>query len=290
MLKYAGDSIVNLTPYYQLYHCIDKGEGECSDYLNTQIGDDSEKGKVLKDRYKLFEIYEKVFETDRDFFIDSAPRARWNKRGYFNIEDGHHRATYLFYKGIWDIPIRIQETDRKCIEVLSKLPDAFTCESLSLINRKDALAWRKQNIAICRLLSKREVLHKNIVVDLNDGGYISRYCCRLGCNQCVDIESKETFGFAQKMCHIFCYENVLIIRERENSVDVERMTDTYIAVIDEDNISDANHICAKKYIIRLEQNGALYNKIRKEKIGYTCQGRVFDGEKTTLIIQIDKLG
>lgn len=286
VLKYAGDSIVNLTPYYQLYRCLDKGEGECTDYLYTQIGNDSEKGKILKDRYKLFEIYEKAFETNRDFFIDSAPRARWNKGGYFNIEDGHHRATYLFYKGIWDIPIRIQRTDQKYIETLVNLPDTFLCESFSLINKKSTLAWRKQNIFICRLLRRSVAFQKNVFVNLNDGGYISRYCCRMRCNQCIDVETKEKFDFAQRMSNIFCYQNLLTIDKRETLENAEWKIETDIAVMDEEHIFDARNVCAAKYIIRLEENGVLHNKIRKEKIEYTYQGKFFDGEKTNLIIQI----
>ena len=46
-----------------------------------------------------------------DYFIESSAYVRWNEKGYFNIIDGHHRASYLAYKGYQLIPVRMDKGD-----------------------------------------------------------------------------------------------------------------------------------------------------------------------------------
>jgi len=286
VLKYSGENLMNVNAYYQMYRYLDRAEGDCADYLNTQIDAtaadlEAERKKVLKDRYELFQVYEKAFELDREFFIDSAPRAIWNQKGYFNIHDGHHRVSYLYYKGIRDIPVRVDEEGRERLKMFDDISGAFLCESPALVNTENSLFWRKQNEIICRSLLKKDVLGKQIYVNINDAGYISRYCCRVGCEHCMDLETGEKAEFARQMCEIFQYQNHIMIRE-----DLKELVDADIAVMDEKCLADRVNVRAKEYIIILERQGNLHDVMAQKDIRYEQLGAAFNGEKDYLIIRI----
>lgn len=287
VIKTSGENIANMQTYLQLYRYLDKSVGDCTDYLRTQISDYDkqnveEQKKVLKDRYILFQIYEKAFEINREFFIDSAPRVKWNKKGYFNIVDGHHRVTYLFYKGIWDIPVRICEADKAYLEMLKKIPDTFFSESIHLINAETALFWRKKNAIICNSLRKKDVSGRSVFTNLSDAGYIARYCCRVGCRQCIDIETEEKYAFAKRMCAMFQYSDSLeICKDIVGNIAID------IAIMDEECISDFKDICASQYIIKLENHGKFYDRLIEKGMEYSRLGTAFDGEKEYLFIQME---
>ena len=87
-LKYLGDNLFNFKPYYQLFNYLDRANGECAAYTDLQVNDwgerhGEEEKRVLRDRYKLFQMFEKAYSIDKDFFIDSAPNVVWNWGGVF---------------------------------------------------------------------------------------------------------------------------------------------------------------------------------------------------------------
>lgn len=67
--------------------------------------------RLLKDRYQLFCIFDQEFNRGDAFFVDSAPGAVWNEKGYFNLTDGHHRSAFLYIMGYTSLPIVITEDD-----------------------------------------------------------------------------------------------------------------------------------------------------------------------------------
>lgn len=285
VLKSAGENLINFKAYYQMYRYLDCAEGDCEDYLHMQIDEtapdfEEQSRRILKDRFELFQIYESVFELDRDFFIDSAPKVKWNQKGYFNIVDGHHRVSYLFHKGIWNIPVRIAKEDQERLDMLGNISDDYLCESLSLVYRRDALSWRKQNAIICSSLLKKDVSERKIYVNMHDAGYIARYCCRVGCAQCIDMESEDRVAFAKRLRELFQYCDRLMIEES-----IKEHIDVDIAIIDEAYLT-WEKVHAGLYIIKLEKNGSLYNQIMQRGIKYRNLGAVFDGERRHLIIQI----
>ena len=286
VLKYVGENLMNFTAYYQIYRYLDRVEGDCTDYLDMQIDAtvadlDAERERVFKDRYVLFQIYEKAFILDNNFFIDSAPRAIWNPKGYFNINDGHHRVSYLFYKGIRDIPVRVGEEEKEHLKIFDKIPASFFCELPALIHAKDALFWRKKNEKICVSLLKKEVLGKQIYINMDDAGYLSRYCCRMGCKICIDIESGEKAEFAKQMSELFQYQDRITIRGDRNG-----QINTDIAVIDEKCLSYEEKIHANEYILVLEENGDLHHLIVNRGIMCDRVDKIFDGQQVYLVARI----
>lgn len=65
----------------------------------------------LEDQWKVYELLEREYEKGMDAFQYSPIDVKWNKRGYFNILDGHHRATFYYLKGLHNFPVRMKITD-----------------------------------------------------------------------------------------------------------------------------------------------------------------------------------
>ena len=103
--------------YRQLYDYISGRRFECDDYLKFMGATTSEqKNRLLSDRCQLFYRFEHENNIGSEYFVQSAAIARWNTEGYFNIIDGHHRVTYLAYKGYSFVPVRISMADYSCWE------------------------------------------------------------------------------------------------------------------------------------------------------------------------------
>ena len=103
--------------YLSLYRYF-SGQGELDEgYFRFQDlegrGEDFAmyRGRLLKDRYQLYCIFEQEFNRGDAFFVDSAPRAVWNEKGYFNLTDGHHRSAFLYTMGYSYLPIVVTEED-----------------------------------------------------------------------------------------------------------------------------------------------------------------------------------
>ena len=61
----------------------------------------------LMERTDLHCFFERALFHGLEFFIDAAPPAKLNPRGYFNLLDGHHRASFLLHRGFRGIPVRV---------------------------------------------------------------------------------------------------------------------------------------------------------------------------------------
>ncbi|MFR2694497.1 MAG: hypothetical protein ACLTBV_31760 [Enterocloster bolteae] len=66
---------------------------------------------LIEKRFREFEIMQHELNCGMDFFINHPAKAKWNSKGYFNLIDGHHRTTFLYYSGITKIPVQITRGD-----------------------------------------------------------------------------------------------------------------------------------------------------------------------------------
>lgn len=70
--------------------------------------------KELKDREALFRLYDRQLSNGLSFFEYSAPGAEYNEsKKCFNLTGGHHRVTYLVYRGFRMIPCKMSVSDFK---------------------------------------------------------------------------------------------------------------------------------------------------------------------------------
>lgn len=97
---WGGEFNISLTQYLN-----DLGVNSCN-YTNAYTDE-----QIICQRAKLYELWNEHFCEGLDFFISSAPLAKWNNKGYFNLSDGHHRSVFLLKKGVYYLPIRICRHD-----------------------------------------------------------------------------------------------------------------------------------------------------------------------------------
>lgn len=112
LYKYADTKLEKFTPYLELFDYL-SGKSLQKPYMYLQARRETieEQDKLLSDRKKLYDIYEKSFVYEQQFFNDSPVNCRWNRNGYFNVVDGLHRAHYLISKGCRSIPIIVSKED-----------------------------------------------------------------------------------------------------------------------------------------------------------------------------------
>lgn len=79
--------------------------------LREDFDFDAEFKNHLADRYDIFQKMERLLCINPDFFRESPADVCWNKKGYFNIEDGNNRVAYLLSKHIYNVPCRMSKSD-----------------------------------------------------------------------------------------------------------------------------------------------------------------------------------
>jgi len=103
----------NIATNYWMLNLMDYLQGidhSCDTYLSMYERNGGAKPDIEKRRLQ-FELFEHEFDFGMDFFVQSAPEAMWNDRGYFNIVGGNHRIMYLYAKGCRYFPLRISRQD-----------------------------------------------------------------------------------------------------------------------------------------------------------------------------------
>ncbi|MCM1258667.1 MAG: hypothetical protein NC307_12535 [Roseburia sp.] len=111
--------VLLLIPYIDLFRYF-QGQEQYSpnDYIELcQKGANNENLKITKswkeyvllNRRDIFEQMYLKYEFEPDYFLDSAPKAKWNDKGYFTIETGKHRVCFLISMGVMNIPVRISK-------------------------------------------------------------------------------------------------------------------------------------------------------------------------------------
>lgn len=284
------ENVVNWDVMLDLYQYMDKAEGDCSDYLEEQVADsscaDGNRKAQLKVRYEMFEYFERAYEIHREFFEDSAPWVTWNCHGYFQCGDGRHRTFFLVHRGVRDIPVRVRDEDRQYIELWKRVNGVGNLwyESPYMLRREYSLFSRKLNKVFCYAIRRKDVFEKTIYIHLHDGGGLGRYCYRLGCSLCIDVESEETIKLAREISDVFAFSGRLeICTEMKTERDID------IAVLDEKYLEINEKIYARQYIIKLETHGRIYRQLVKRGLEFEVLDRVFDGDRIYLVVQFKNM-
>lgn len=135
---YADIPLVAFKPYTQMlsYFWSEK-KGDIKEYLekygvnSCNYTNTFTNEKIIIQREKLYEIWNEHFQEGIDFFVSSAPLARWNEGGYFNLKGGQHRSLFLLKKGIYYLPVTVLRSDYEKYK---------NNEMLNVINLDDGLA------------------------------------------------------------------------------------------------------------------------------------------------------
>lgn len=108
---YTIHTYLSLYQYFLGQSELDEDYFRFQDLKDNREDFESYRAGLLKDRYQLYRIYDQEFNRGTSFFIDSAPKAVWNEKGYFNLTDGHHRSAFLYTMGYTSIPLTMAEDD-----------------------------------------------------------------------------------------------------------------------------------------------------------------------------------
>lgn len=113
LLKYSDVPMLAHNAYLGLFQYLCNGEyTEGAEEYKKIYGERQEypftKDHIFKNRYNLF----MSLVADESFDIEDAPlEVQWNENGYFNIQDGQHRAIYYYLRQMRRIPVRISKDD-----------------------------------------------------------------------------------------------------------------------------------------------------------------------------------
>lgn len=121
---------------YYLFNNFNNSIFECDEYFKYKKNKPTleEKQNVIKSRYKQHLRFVKEYNQGIDLFVASAPHSIYNKKGYFNIINGHHRTNFLLAQGRRDVPIKVNDEEFeiwKNTEVFENIKDVFTYDVLS---------------------------------------------------------------------------------------------------------------------------------------------------------------
>lgn len=112
MEKYVDRKINELTPYVELFQYLRGEQADIGSYMEMQGRVTQEQRALfLEDRRILYQVYERAYKFEMNFFTDLPSVCIWNEKGYFNMQDGMHRAQYLISKGYTEVPIIVAKGD-----------------------------------------------------------------------------------------------------------------------------------------------------------------------------------
>ena len=245
------------TPDAYLEFCK-KAAKKVGDFETTTLWEQN----VVRNRTLIFEEMSNSFLIDRDFFVRSAPRVEWNEQGYFNLNSGKHRTTFLISKGVTCIPVRMKKADyvywlnRECAkesfdkiasEVLElKAPIEhpyfyeYPCTGKSFYENVLYQLAR----CFCKMWYTEPnvnfMVEKKMYIGVDDNGFLSRHFRRMGC--CVYNEQRNRF--TKILDELFMIKN-------KDIEEISKQND--VAIVELDDIESfykkKNNIYAKNWII-----------------------------------------
>ena len=213
LLRYADVPIAAYYPYMQLFYFL-KGKKVNSDQYFDEYGknschysNDFTNYDILIQRSELYMVYKRELNEGMDFFKSSAPVARYNSKGYFNLLEGQHRCVFLVQEQFSYIPIRISITDYTIWKAKNKVK--ILVDYLKLIQVKElnmplenpyfkSLSSKFQMISSESLICLQEFLGSNMmkncsVLDFTDfQGYYSRNAARMNAESIYLCEYEQS--------------------------------------------------------------------------------------------------
>lgn len=214
-----GDINADFTIYveeYCVFTAINQG-----DIKITQAWKDN----IIRNRTQIYEQMNLSLQLDNRFFIQNAPKASWNEKGWFNLNSGKHRATFLVSKGHYLIPLHVKKSEYENFINLEKFNELVTfCnqkgEDMEKLNIPHPYLYRTVGInkslyyafvgSVTKILAER-LYRKYGKIDfsklkiwecMGDFGQIGMFFSRMG--SCMDwgIEDSEISDRIKNLEHL----------------------------------------------------------------------------------------
>lgn len=222
-------NIVSLYEHSVAYELILNGEikvfEDFEHYCNIVCGTERTIESFLQDRVLLFDtMFKEYKQKGIAFFRNSPSTAKWNPKGYFNLTDGCHRATFLVNNHNHLIPIKISRGDynrwcnQKCVQACKKYVDnhkikntytpiihpAF-CDMDSVIENRG----RCTASALYKYFGKLDISGYKVLDLYSNLSYYSQTFSRMGVQKIVSVEKRKVlFDFAHLLNELHYINNV----------------------------------------------------------------------------------
>lgn len=169
---------------------------------------------VVRNQAEVYAQMDHMYHLDKNFFIQQAPRVKWNEKKYFNLQSGKHRSTFLAAKGDNYITVKMSKDDfdkwvqaSAVLKIQTELEKQYK-QGLSIpIENPYFYEWSCMEeqfwYQLVRTLMDRisEIDYRNskentllgqqFVVDVSDRGFLKRFLKRCGFEVIVWRETDE---------------------------------------------------------------------------------------------------
>lgn len=214
--KWQNLPMVSFTPHHSLFHFFMMGNEYPMQYckwyhkLFTSLGKHSgfTDETLIEKRFREFRIMQAELNKGMRFFIEAPATATWNQRGYFNLSDGHHRASFLYHSGCRMIPVQITKNDyiKWCNKNSAELVKARIIESgrndiyqpilnpyfMGIPSLRDNYVRARLHHILAHFKNKRFVNKSLIDIGANLG-FFGQMFCRMGAS--VTMIEPDLFHF-----------------------------------------------------------------------------------------------
>lgn len=237
VLMYADRSIVLDKLYSNFFDYMMTGKEDCDVYIEIFARmSNKNKDDYFRDRIELFELYEKEYENNINFFMETPAMAEWNRGGYFNLVDGHHRVQYLYKKGHYFIPIIVSKKDYKLYvndEKETELQKYLTEQGIDKQNNFEIsnrfggrrfLAYQvKRLIAAWEFLDVQGHITENSYLDVSDSsGFFAINMSRMHApNITIIAKDIQEEGLLKLICELTYQGEISIIRSENIDLDYD---------------------------------------------------------------------
>lgn len=184
--------------------------------------------QLIEKRFREFMNMQKELNQGMTFFIEHPATAKWNPKGYFNLADGHHRTSFLYYSGLTRIPVQITRRD---YELWSNRETALEVRQFILNQKREEFYQPILNPYFFKLRTYREGfaksrLHQLLehfnatrfvgkkVVDIGANlGYMGQAFCRMGADVTLIEPDLLHYELMQKVNKLL-YTNCRIVTQK----------------------------------------------------------------------------
>ncbi len=258
--------IISFEPYRNLFQFFLNGtsfpDKYCRwfQYLYTSRGLTSgyTDEQIIEKRFQEFMNMQRELNQGMTFFIEHPAVAKWNLKGYFNLIDGHHRATFLYYSGIIRIPVQMTKKD---YELWCNKAIALEVQQLILKQKREEFYQPILNPYFLKLHPYRDGFAKSRlhhllehfnatrfagkkVVDIGANlGYMGQAFCRMGADVTLIEPDLFHYELLQKVNELL-YTNCKVVTQKfeeyevTNSYDIAIMLTVFYHYLSNEEIRD----------------------------------------------------
>lgn len=228
--------IISFEPYRNLFQFFLNGTNFPDKYckwfqylfisrgLNSGYTDE----QLIEKRYREFMNMQRELNRGMTFFIERPAVAKWNPKGYFNLLDGHHRTSFLYYSGLTRMPVQITRGD---YELWSNKETALEVRRFILEQKREEFYQPILNPYFFKLHTYREGFSKSRlhhllehfnatrfagkkVVDIGAClGYMGQAFCRMGADVTLIEHDPFHYELTQKVNELL-YTNCRIVTQK----------------------------------------------------------------------------